>query len=50
VAIKTLKDVGEDPRSAFRECRPLRKFLNYMDLMRRIIDVDPSNSEETKYQ
>jgi hypothetical protein len=41
-----LRDVGEAPRSAVRERRPLRKFLNYMALMSRIIDVEPSSFKE----
>jgi hypothetical protein len=39
---QTLRDVGEVPRSAFKESKPLRKFLNYIALMGSIIDVEPS--------
>jgi hypothetical protein len=37
-------------RSVVRECRPPRKFSNYMFLMSNIIDVEPSNFEEVSNQ
>jgi hypothetical protein len=43
--VKTLRYVGEAPRSVVRDHRPLKKFPNYMVLMSGIIDVEPSNFE-----
>jgi hypothetical protein len=48
--LQTLRDVGEAHRSAFRNTIPPKKFPNYMALMSNIIDVEPSNFEETTYQ
>jgi len=45
-----LRDAGEAPRSAVRECKPPKKFLNYMMLMSSIIDVEPSSFEEVADQ
>jgi hypothetical protein len=45
-----LKDVGEAPRSAIREHKPLKNFLNYMALMSSIINVEPSSFVEAEYQ
>jgi hypothetical protein len=42
--LQTLMGVGESPRSVVKECNPVRKFMNYMVLMSRIIDVEPSIS------
>jgi hypothetical protein len=41
-----LRDVGEAPRSAVREHRPLKKFSNYTVLISSIIDAEPSSFEE----
>jgi hypothetical protein len=43
-----LKDVGEAPRSAVREWRTPKKFLNSMALMSSIIDVEPSSFKEAR--
>jgi hypothetical protein len=48
--LQILRDASEAPRSVARECRSLRKFLNYMVLMSSIIDVEPSIFEEATYQ
>jgi hypothetical protein len=41
-----LKDVGETPMSVVRESMAPKKFMNYMELMSSIIDVDPSSFDE----
>jgi hypothetical protein len=48
--LKDAWEYVEAPRSTFRESRPLRKFPNYMALMSRIIDVDPSSFEGAEDQ
>jgi hypothetical protein len=43
---QTLRDAQEHvetPRSTFRESRPLKKFPDYMELMRNTINFKPSN-------
>jgi hypothetical protein len=45
VVSQTLRDAQEyveAPRSTFREIKPPKKFPNYMELMRSIIDYEPS--------
>jgi hypothetical protein len=41
--LQTLRDVGEAPMSLVRERIPSRKFSNYMEVISRIVDVDPSS-------
>jgi hypothetical protein len=41
-----LRDVGEDPRSAVKECKAPEIFMNYMMLMNNIIDVKTFSFEE----
>jgi hypothetical protein len=40
--LQTLRDASEDPRIAFREKKIVKMFINYMEFMSNIIDVEPS--------
>jgi hypothetical protein len=46
----TQKENVESPKRKFRERKPLKKFPNYVALISRFIDDEPSNFEEAENQ
>jgi hypothetical protein len=44
--LRGVEEHVETPRSTFKERKPLKKFLNYMKLMKKILDSEPSSFQE----